>query len=407
MTITYRHPTKDELLPFVRTFVDVMNQRMTDEEILEGSDEIELDRSWIADDGERLVGTTTCHSFELNVPGGRTAGLGGLGLVAVVPTHRRRGIMRELLGLFLGDCRQRGDVFAGCFSSEAAIYGRFGFGPATRMARVTLERDRARGLEQIVTPGRIRWSRVESSWKELRDIFERTRTNRPGDLARPDHVWATLQHRYAPGPDGKPIWAAIHEDTDGVADGYVVYRVESKWIDHTAQNEVGILELVGEGIGRLALWRFLAELDLVRTVTDGNARIDEPIFDVLADPRQLRTLGVWDQLWIRLVDVARALSLRTYNVDGTITFAVADPTLSQQAGTYRLVVNDGLVTCERSDAEPDLAVAQRALASVYLGDRSFRSLAESGLVRVNDRLAAARADAMFAVSPAPQCLTLF
>src|SRR5205807_3396443 len=97
-----------------------------------------------------------------------------------------------------------------------------------------------------------------------------------------------------------------------------IYRIESKWVDHTAQNEVHIHELVGDGPARLALWRFLLELDLVRTVSDHNARVDEPLQDAIGDPRQLRCIGVYDQLWLRVLDVQSALSRRRYNVPGRL-----------------------------------------------------------------------------------------
>src|SRR5688572_14697470 len=125
MTITYRQPRDDELVPFVRLFVDVMNQKLSDEDIERGRDSTELGRSWVADDGGRIVGTTTAHSFEMTVPGGSVLPMAGLTLVAVAPSHRRQGIMTNLVGRFFDDATARGDVFAGLFASDASIYGRF------------------------------------------------------------------------------------------------------------------------------------------------------------------------------------------------------------------------------------------------------------------------------------------
>ena len=407
MSLVYRRPEDSEFVPFVRTFLDVMNAGGgTDEQLEDGRGEFEFDRSWLADDGGQIVGTTTAHTFDMTMPGGAVAPLGGLTLVSVLPTHRRRGIMTELVTRFFADCQERGDVFAGLFASEASIYGRFGFGSATRFASVTIERDRAAGIEAIETPGRIRLARRKDAVADVAAIFARTRPQRPGEIGRNEHYWQEQQRRIERMTDGRPLWVAIHEGADG-ADGYAVYRIESKWIEHTAQNEVQILELAGAGDVRLALWRFLLELDLVRTVSDGAARLDEPLHDVLADPRQMRTRGVYDQLQLRVVDVERALSGRTYESTARSTIAIEDKVLPDQSATWRLESLDGVGHAERVDAAPDVTVSARGLATAYLGDRTWRSLAEAGVASVSSARAAALADALFSVSPAPQCLTVF
>ena len=76
------------------------------------------------------------------------------------------------------------------------------------------------------------------------------------------------------------------------------------------------------------------------------------------------------------------------------------------ADTYELTVDDGKADVARVTADADVSVTPRGLAMAYLGDRTFRSLAQSRLAQAHGD-AAVRADAMFSVSPAPQCLTLF
>jgi hypothetical protein len=61
---------------------------------------------------------------------------------------------------------------------------------------------------------------------------------------------------------------------------------------------------------------------------------------------------------------------------------------------------------KKVNADADVDVTGRGLAMAYLGDRSFRSLAQSGQA-ILDPETALLADAMFSTSPAPQCLTLF
>src|SRR5687768_5978174 len=167
MTITYRRPRDDEHRAFVRLFVDVMNQSMSDERIDVGKEHDELDRSWVADERGAIVGTITGHSFDFTLPGGATAPLAGLTLAAVAPSHRRRGILNELMRRFDDDVRERGEAFSGLFASEAAIYGRYGYGAATRFASLTIERDRAAGIADVEVAGSIRWVRVTEAVDEI------------------------------------------------------------------------------------------------------------------------------------------------------------------------------------------------------------------------------------------------
>ena len=80
-------------------------------------------------DGE-WVGTIGDFPFELTLPGGATVPVAGATWAAVLPTHRRRGILSALMGRLLDDTVERGWPAATLLASEAGIYPRFGFGVA-------------------------------------------------------------------------------------------------------------------------------------------------------------------------------------------------------------------------------------------------------------------------------------
>ena len=93
-------------------------------------------------DGDRIVGGAGAFTYQLSVPGGSVPA-GGVTVVGVLPTHRRRGVLRSLMKAQLEDCRARGESAAYLWASEATIYGRFGYGLASRIGEMTLARDRA------------------------------------------------------------------------------------------------------------------------------------------------------------------------------------------------------------------------------------------------------------------------
>jgi predicted acetyltransferase len=60
--------------------------------------------------------------------------------VGVLPTYRRRGIMGSLMRRQLSDIRERAEPIAALLPTETPLYGRFGYGLATRHASFTIRR---------------------------------------------------------------------------------------------------------------------------------------------------------------------------------------------------------------------------------------------------------------------------
>src|SRR5215472_3857118 len=65
---------------------------------------IEFGRTMAAFDGGTIVGGTGAFSFQMRVPGAMAA-VAGVSLVAVLPSHRRQGILSALMRRQLADVR--------------------------------------------------------------------------------------------------------------------------------------------------------------------------------------------------------------------------------------------------------------------------------------------------------------
>ena len=99
----------------------------------------EFDRSVAAFDGDAIAGTTAAYTFRLTVPGG-VVDAGGVTFVAVLPSHRRRGILSAMMRHQLADIAARGEPVAALFASESVIYGRYGYGCASDQLSLTVRR---------------------------------------------------------------------------------------------------------------------------------------------------------------------------------------------------------------------------------------------------------------------------
>ena len=67
---------------------------------------IEFDRTVAAFDGDEMVGTGGAFSFDLTVPGAALP-MGGTTIISVLPTHRRRGVLRAMMTAHLDEVRRR------------------------------------------------------------------------------------------------------------------------------------------------------------------------------------------------------------------------------------------------------------------------------------------------------------
>src|SRR5580765_8123451 len=133
--IEVRNPSEEELRAAMRVTESAFGKEQEEEDFERHRKMLPRDRFFTAYDGERPVGTAASFPFRLAVPGGELAA-GGVTWVGVLPSHRRRGILRQLMQGQLDDLRERGEPLAILWASEAAIYGRFGYGiaaPSTEM----------------------------------------------------------------------------------------------------------------------------------------------------------------------------------------------------------------------------------------------------------------------------------
>lgn len=371
---------------------------------------VEPERFFAAVEEERIVATAGTYSLQLTVPGGASVPIGGLTWVGVLPTHRRRGLMRRMMMRHLEDVAARGEPLGALLASEAAIYGRFGYGIATMLARYEMDRRGSTFLSPTEDPGSVRLVDKETFLGLVTDLHERIRLRTVGEVSRPTVGWNSVVASWEEEASGwQGMLYGVHDDADGEPDGFVVYRVgEDSWEHALPQMRLDIFKVVGVNDAvRNALVRYLLDIDLVKTVRILDAPVDDPVRWLLADPRQLRTIRVWDGLWLRVVDVPAALTARRYENAGQLTIEVVDDVLPAVAGRYLLDGSPADASCVSTQKDPDIVLGVRALASLYLGGVSATALAAAGRIEERTAGAVSVADRMFTTARAPFCETGF
>ncbi|MET9145393.1 GNAT family N-acetyltransferase [Streptomyces sp. NPDC058319] len=370
---------------------------------------LETDRCLLARTADgRPVGTAATYPFELTLPGDTLVPASGVTAVGVLPSHRRRGVLSSMMRHQLDEVRARGEFLSVLLASEALIYGRFGYGPATYTARLTVPRHRAAlavPRAQAATgasgagpdDGSVEILRRAECQELLEDVYDRYRRTQPGALSRPHRWWA--QRAGQPPVSPAPRYVAVHRDTDGVPDGYASYSIESGTL--TVDETIATDDAVFTALARCVLGH-----DLVSQVVFKHVPPGHPLRWQFADLRAGEVSGDTDWLWVRLLDVPGALTARGWSLDGELVLDVQDPFLDEH-NRYLLTVRDGKADCVPTDRSPDLSLDIGDLGSVYLGGTAPSTLVRAGHIRAHRPGAAALADALFRAERAPHCLHWF
>ncbi len=399
-------------VPFLEPFAGDPDQ-VTDHEMWAAT--FEPGRAWVVDDGGRFAGNAAIDSLDVTLPAatGRpcpTTPMAGVTAVGVHPTHRRRGLLSQLMAAMHDDARERGEAVAGLEASESIIYGRFGYGLAATVAEYSIE-SRASAFAVAAPAVDLALVDKDEALKVLPEIFDRQRRTRAGEINRGPGHWNQLladrpHHR-------RGASARFHAVCD---EGYVLYRAgRDTNVFRGKRADLVVEELRGTSPEvEAALWRFVFDVDLIGRVTVVRGPVDEPLRWRMADPRQLRTVGIEDRLYVRVLDPGAAFEARGYQAEGRLVLDVLAPTVPDtgaDAAPGRWVLEAGPegASCRRArrGEDPDLRLGLPALGTLYMGGFPASQLASGGRVEELRAGGLSMADRLLTTRPAPRSGTGF
>lgn len=398
MTIDLRVPTAGDWDAFDLCLVRAFGgPGEAPEEMAMWRDLLPFERSVTAWADGGIVGTAGTFDFRMTVPGGRPLDAAGVTMVSVLPTHRRRGVLTAMMRRQLDDVRGRGQAVAVLTASEPSIYGRFGYGAATRQMHGAIDTTR---VTVAVPPGadavRMRLVTPAEGLAACEAVYARVVPGRPGMLAR-QPGWERLRVLDPPRDRGGfgPRLCVLAE-VDGEVRGYARYSVNA------AATRVGVpdstvklqdIEAL-DPVTYAALWRFLTDIDLAARLIFRNRPVDDPVQQIVSDIRRCG-FGWRDGVYVRLVDLPAALGARAYAAPVDVVLDVEDTFCPWNAGRWRLSGDAEGAACGRTTEPADLALTVRELGTAYLGGHGLRALAGAGLVAERRPGALAAASAAF------------
>jgi predicted acetyltransferase len=393
--------TGEEFGDAVYAIAQYFGAPLTEERIERFSRLLPIERMHAAFDDGQIVGGAGAFPFELSVPGGELR-CGGVTVVGVYPTHRRRGALRAMMDTQLRDIHEREEPIAALWASEETIYGRFGYGLASWCGQVTVAREWSAFASPLERRGRTRFVTPEEAATLFPPVWDGLRRERPGVFQRtPD--WWTLRTLRIPDEEQATPRRFVALEHDAEVRAYAIYRQQPSFADGVSQAKLEVLEAVGATAQATAeIWRFLLDVDWYATLEAYLLPPDHPLFMLTSNPRRLR-FRMGDGLWLRVVDVGAALSGRAYAGDGSIVLEVRDAVCPWNDGRWKLEGGEA----SRTDDAAEIALDVDALGAAYLGAVSFAQLRDSlRLAELADG-AVRHADALFEWRPLPWCPEIF
>ena len=339
--------------------------------------ELELDRFVGVRDpatDNRLVAVACILSKPLTFPGQAVHPTAGVSWVGVRPGWRRRGLLRSLITHQLHELHRNGaEAVAILTASEAGLYGRFGYGRAIDRCRFEVTHGAA--FRPGVDVDNVVDTPAEQARPLVQELYERVAPTRPGYLGRHDGIWGIRFSDHEIFRSGRSnLRYGLHPD------GYVAYRVKPDWNDRGPNFAVHVDEICAANPRAFAsLWRFLLDLDLAREITYNRGWLDDPLPTLLLDPRSV-TVSQHDHVWLRIVDLDRAIPLRTYSAKASVVVRLTDPVCPWNDGTWLLDLDVDGGRATRTDASAQIRMDVRDLGACLLGGTSIGRLATAGLV---------------------------
>jgi predicted acetyltransferase len=336
-------------------------------------------------DGEAIVGTMRSIPNELTVPGGALLPVSAIMGVTVRPTHTRRGLLNRMMERELAGARERGEAAAILIAAEYGIYGRYGFGPATRAHGLVVNLLHTDGLrpDLPVSDGRIDMITMSELLKLGPELHDRWRRTRPGAIGRDEAFW-----RVANGSVERPMtawkepFAVVHRDAADAVTGLLVYSVTGQWEGTTANSVLTVHDFLAlDTVTAVALWRYASSVPWVRSISVADLAPDDPLPLFLTNPRAARPHpDHGDHVWLRVLDVPAAFTARTYAGPGRLVLDVTDRQ-GYAAGRWALQVDpSGTATVHPTTEDADLTLDAAALGTLYLGAEPATRLAAAALL---------------------------
>lgn len=329
-----------------------------------------LEAVWVGEHEGRVV--AACQLLWLRQwIGGMQLSCMGLGSVAIIPTHRRRGLASRLLIAGFEHARERGDVASVLYPFRASFYEGLGYGLAGEAHQYQFppqllpdDKEQRR---------RVRMVRNQADFEAMRAVYDAGAALQTGQLDRSERAWGKVW--------GEDDRAAVVYHGETGPEGYAIvrYRADLPLTERFLEVEERIWLTLPAQRGLYAWMSTLGDQwrEIVYRAHPEEGfgdRLNEPRLPLLSNPGW----GLWFPSatllrgpMFRLLDVPEAMRLRTLASDArlNVVLLVDDEQIPENRGPWLLRLGDGRISAEPHDGAPadaTLEVSMDTLSRIFI-----------------------------------------
>jgi predicted acetyltransferase len=352
----------------------------------------------------KMATSYAAWDMEIKVNGG-TIPMAGITDVGTLPIYRRLGCLRKVTARHFEILYEEGkQPLSTLYASRAAIYRRYGYSPVVYNCSYTVEPRYIQFIAGKEPKGIIREA-GEAEIPVLWEIYNRFIENRTGYLIRSEEMWKRKLN--PPARENVGNFCIILEE-DGKPQGYAQYSAtliqegRNRWsqnifISGLAWNTPSAYR---------GLWEFFSRMDVIIEVTWAQAPIDDPLFNLLLEPRQLNKT-VRDGLLARIIDIQGIMNKRGYDEEGKLTFKVIDDLCPWNEKTWKLETSPEQSTIKPTREKPQLEMPLSTLTLLFFGQLSATEAWRMGRLEVNDQNSLKSWDKVMKTAYRPACADSF
>jgi len=334
-------------------------------------------------DKDKIIGTANSFSEYISLPTNKSSKVAAVSYVSVQPTHRRQGILTEMMKLQLNQIySQYKEPLAILWPSETAIYGRFGYAP-TREKHYKISKHNAQfisGLNDCTLETKI--LNKKEAINSYVEINNNLMNKRPG-VMKLTKKWAErriedLSSKYL--SPGRSYFVGIYDANKIV--GFVTYSIEGNDEYGNMPTSLNIWDIIYiNDKAAVNIWNYCLNIDLVDEINAKGVPEDDVLESLLISPGSLNA-RITTGFWIRIVDVIKALETRSYNETGKLIFKLSDSIIKQNNNTFLLDTKNQNSTCKISTESPDIEITINGLSEIYLGTFNLNNLIASQNIKI-------------------------
>jgi len=304
---------------------------------------------------------------------------GGISAVAVLPEYRRRGIADMMLKDALKRMFNAKYPFSLLYPFQHRFYRKYGWEFIGSVMLYEIEPSNIPMFEERFNVRKMKISDRE----KIKKVYAEKILNVNFALYRNDAFWTRVVFQNFPNP-------YVYEDGDLL--GYVSFEMKK---NGRGLVEIEIKELVAlTPEAYRGLWGFLASLTEQVVKIKYLAPPDEPLFDVLIEPREREFkrpffeyksfASICSGFMMRIINLEEALKLlKIANAPNFETsISIKDDLIPENNFTFKIIVEDRNINIKKIDSKiPDIETDIATFSQIFSGFVKPTSLYQTGKIR--------------------------